>query len=134
MNIHEEKLISSFVLKEKQSRYLELLPSEKHRRKITSRFHQPDDFNTELATQIPPSQQRPDAVLAILKEAGAGEFCRILSDGSDIDGTQMRLADAIHDHLYEEGTFFSCIPGELVLYSGEGINDIYVFKRKGAEQ
>src|SRR5688572_14833576 len=118
MNIHEEKLVSSFVLKEKQGRYLELLPSEKHRWKITSRFDHPDDFNTELAIQIPPARQNPDAVLTILKQAGAGELCWILSDCTDIDGTQMRLAYAIHNHLYQEGTFFSCIPGELVLYSG----------------
>jgi hypothetical protein len=128
VNIHEEKFISSFVLKEKRGRYFELLPSEKHRWKITSRFDHPDDLNTDLATQIPPSQQRPDAVLIILKGAGAGEFCWIISDSPDIDGTQMRLADAIHDHLYREGTFFSCVPGKLVLYSGEDINDIQLFK------
>lgn len=128
MNIHEEKFVSSFVLREKRGRYLEFLPSEENRWKITSRFDYPDDFNTELATQIPPSQQRPDAVLSILKQAGAGEFCWILSDCSDIDGKQMRLADAIRDHLYQEGTFFSCIPGVLVLYSGEDINDIQLFR------
>jgi len=133
VNIHEEKFIRSFVRKEKQGRYLEFLPSEKNRWKVTSRFDHSDDFDTALAIQIPPAQQKPDVIVTILRDAGAGELCWILSSNDDIDGKEMPLEFALREHLFREGTFFSCIPGELVLYSGEDINAIWVFKnRRGA--
>jgi hypothetical protein len=130
VNIHEKKFVESFVVKEKQARYLEFLPNEKHRYKITSRFDHCPDLDSRFLSEVPVRQQNPNDVLALLKKKGAGDSCWILSTDSDIDQMEMNLSDAINEHLYREGTFFSCIAGRLVLYSGEDINAIYIFERK----
>lgn len=129
-NIHEERFVGSFVVKEKQGRYLELLSNEKHRYKITGRFDHCDDLEKRFLTQVPVQQQNPSDVIALLRKAGARETCWILSTNSDIDKKEMKLSEAIKEHLYREGTFFSCVPGRLVLYSGEDINAIFILERK----
>lgn len=129
MNIHEEKFVASFVVKKKQGRYLELLSSEKHRDKITGGFDHCSDLNDRFLNQIPVQQHNPDDVLALLRKAGAGESCWILSADWNIDQKEMNLSDAITKYLFSGETFFSCIPGRLVLYSGEDINAIYLLEK-----
>jgi hypothetical protein len=130
VNIHEEKFVASFVVKEKRGRYLELLPNKKHRDKITGRFHHCDDLDLRFVNEIAVRQQNPNDVLELLKNAGAGDSCWILSTNWEIDQKEMKLSEAINKHLYCEGTFFSCIAGELILYSGEDINAIYLLERR----
>jgi hypothetical protein len=129
VNVHEEKFVTSFVVKEKQARYLELLPDEKHRYKLTGRFDHCADLDERLLREIPVRNQNPNDVLELLRKAGAGESCWILSTNGEIDQKEMNLADAMEKHLYCEGSFFSCIPGRLVLFSGEDRNAIYILER-----
>jgi hypothetical protein len=129
VNIHEEKFVSSFVVKEKRGRYREFLSNEKHRYKITGHFDHCDDLDLRFVKEIPARQQNRNDVLAILRKAGADDSCWILSTNSDIDQIEMNLSEAINEYLFREGTFFSCIPGRLVLYSGEDINAVYILER-----
>jgi hypothetical protein len=129
VNLHEEKFVASFVVKEKRERYLEFLSNEKHCYKITGRFDHCADLDSRFVKEIPVRNQNPKDVLELLRKTGAGERCWILSTNWDIDQKEMNLAEAIEKYLYCEGTFFSCIAGSLVLYSGEDGNAICILER-----
>src|SRR3546814_2049543 len=51
---HEEAFVHSFIVKEKQSRYLLKLSSQKHRRDFLSRLHGGHlDYDSQFAEQLP---------------------------------------------------------------------------------
>jgi len=53
---HEEALIRAFILPQRQSRYLELLPKPKRRRDVTRELAHFKHVDMRFAVPIPPSQ------------------------------------------------------------------------------
>lgn len=127
---HETAFIQSFVLPEKQARWLELLLNPKRRHVFLHRLADGWDFNSKFKIDLIPSQQKPGNVEHVLRQHGAPEKCYVISEDADIDGSVMLLRDAIAGVLgYGMGSIISCIPGRLAYYEGEGPSDRYILKK-----
>jgi len=127
---HETAFIKSFVLPEKQSRWLELLSNPKRRHIFLHRLADDRDLDAKFRLDLIPSQQNLEGIELILRQNGAPAKCHVISEASDIDGKEMMLREAIEEVLgYGLGSILSCIAGRLAYYEGEGPGDRYVLKR-----
>ena len=134
MNIHEELFIKNFIVPRKRERYLEFLSNKKRREEITSNFDHCNDLENKYKNQIPVNRQNAEDVYKILKEKKAPDICYIISYQDEIDGKEMILKKVLVESIFDTpfiytGTFISCIPGKLALYSSEGINGRYILEK-----
>lgn len=127
---HEASFIKSFVLPDKQSRWLELLANPKRRHVFLHRLADDRDFDPKYRIELPPSQQNNVGVERSLRQNGAPDRCLVISEDSDIDGKEMPLGAALVEVLGNGlGTVLSCVPGKLAYYEGEGPGDRCILKR-----
>jgi hypothetical protein len=127
---HETAFIKSFVLPDKQSRWLELLSKVKRRHIFLHRLADDRDFDGKFKVELKPSQQNPEDVERILKQCGAPQTCHVISESSEVDGKDLPLRKAIEEVLgYGMGSVISCIPGQLAYYEGEMPSDRFVLKK-----
>ena len=126
---HERELVRSFILPERQGRYLELLAKPKRRKDITNTLAHFKHVDMRFAVQIPSHQQHAANILQILQSKGAPENCYALSEDSDLDGRYFPLRDALASVVGNGmGTFLSCIPGKLAYFEDE--EDRWILERK----
>jgi len=121
MNLHEETLVKAFVEPSRQERFLTFLDQPKKRGRFTDELaHRHDRFlQPKFFRSIPPSQQNPSALFAILKRLGAPDNCSVISEGS-LDGQEVDLLAALKEVVgYGMGTLISCIPGRLAYFESE---------------
>jgi hypothetical protein len=117
---HEQKLISSFILPQRQSRYLELLEKPKRRKDITRSLGHFKHLDPRYIVPIAPREQHVPEILHLLKTKGAPENCYALSEDDELDGKEVFLADALKEIVGRGiGTFLSCIPGKLAYFEDE---------------
>jgi hypothetical protein len=131
--MHEEKLIKSFLLPERQSRYLSLLSASNHknRLKLRSYLAHCQDIDMRFAFRIPSEKQKIDDIYMCLKEKGAPDTCHVLSENVQIDNLELPLKKALEETIgMGMGTFLSCIPGKLAYYEGEEPGERYICERK----
>lgn len=83
---HERKLVQSFILPERQSRYLELLQRPKRRKDITSSLGHFKHLDMRFVVRIAPNEQHTPNILRLLKMKDAPETCYAVSEDSDLDG------------------------------------------------
>jgi len=121
MNEHEDKFISSFLVKEKQDRYRFLLssPQLKRRGEALNRLNHCSDLNPNYVTWLPSNAD----VVNLLKQAGSPQQVYLISCSSSLDGKTMRLEEAVRavSVMPENGwgTIVSCIAGQLAYYYDE---------------
>jgi hypothetical protein len=116
MNAHEEAIIRSFIVREKRSRYLELLGNKKRRAEVTDCLNHFQDLDPRYSMIVPSTAN----VVGLLQAKGAPDTCCVISDIRDIDGQTMLLQEAISTIEHEGwGTLVGCIPGRLAYYYGE---------------
>lgn len=118
MNEHEDKMISSFITKEKQGRYRFLLDSgdEKRRGECLNRLNHCSDLNPKYVSWLPSNAD----VVGLLKQAGSPKQVYLVSGSSRLDGRTMPLEEAISVMPeYGWGTIVSCIAGQLAYYYDE---------------
>jgi len=128
---HESAFTKSFVLPDKQSRWLELLSNPRRRAVFLHRLADDRDLDTRFQVLLTPPQQNAQSVVNILKKKGAPERCYVISESSDFDGKEMLLIDAIEEVLgYGMGSIISCVAGKLVYYEGEMPSHRYILERK----
>jgi len=128
-NEHERCLVRSFILPERQNRYLELLAKPKRRKDITDTLAHFKHLDMRFALLIPPNQQHAPNILEILKSMGAPEDCYAFSEDSDLDGKEISLKKALHGVVGNGmGTFLSCIPGKLAYFEDE--DQRWILQRK----
>lgn len=126
---HEQKLVKSFILPARQSRYLELFAKPKRRNDVTRSLAHFKHLDERYAVPIAPREQNPSDLLRILKAKGAPERCYVTSEDDDLDGKEMSLAGALEAVVgYDMGTFLSCIPGKLAYFEDE--EDRWVLERR----
>ena len=82
----EEALVRAFVAKKKQARMIELLASRKRRRDATATLDHFRDLDSRFIVQLPPDEQRSEAIARALALRGAGETCYVISADSTVDG------------------------------------------------
>jgi hypothetical protein len=117
---HERKLVLSFILPERQNRYLELLEKPKRRRDIASSLSHFKHLDMRYVIKLAPSDQHTSNILRLLTMKGAPKMCSALSEDSDLDGKELPLADALSEVIGAGiGTFLSCIPGKLAYFEDE---------------
>ena len=130
---HEQAFVRAFIERPKQARYLEKLASPKHRREFLSRLHHNLDYDPRFAAQVPPSEQTAALVYAKLRGLGAPEHCHAIAAGSDLDGRQLPLREALSNVLgMGDGVVLSCVPGKLAYYESEDPNGRYILSRSAA--
>src|ERR1700682_2340890 len=128
-NEHEGCLVRSFILPERQNRYLELLAKPKRRKDITDTLAHFKHLDMRFALLIPPNQQHAPNILEILKSMGAPEDCYAFSEDSALDGKEISLKKALHGVVGNGmGTFLSCIPGKLAYFEDE--DQRWILQRK----
>ena len=130
---HEQAFVHSFILRAKQSRYLQKLASSKHRREFLSCLHHNLDFDPKFAVQVPPTEQSAELVYAKLRDLGALEHCHVIATGTDLDGRQLHLREALGNVVgMGDGVVLSCIPGKLAYYESEDVNGRFILSRSSA--
>jgi hypothetical protein len=126
----EEALFEAFAVSIKRQRYVELLTTKRGRDKIRFALDHFSDLDSRFCKQVDPSEQTPSGVLRILKGLGAPSRCYVMSSGSELDGREMELADALTEVVGRGmGTFVCCIPGELAYFEGEEPKRRYICHR-----
>ena len=123
---HECELIRSFILPERQNRYLELLAKPKRRKDITETLAHFKHLDLRFASKPPHSITD---ILSTLKSKGAPGHCYVISEDDDLDAKEIALKDALAEvHGRGIGTFLSCIPGQLAYFEDE--EERWILERK----
>jgi len=117
---HEISLIKSFVVKDRQRRYIDLLSTTKGRIKFRAYIAHFKDLNHQFCTTIPTDVSQSIDLYNLLKSKNAPETCYVISSNSALDKKTLLLKDATKD-LFCSGVdyFLSCIPGKLAYFEGE---------------
>lgn len=116
MNEHEEKFITSFILKEKHNRWQTQLNDIQKRTAFLDRLNHSHDLNEKYVTWL----KRNVDIEEMLTRAGSPGQVYILSASIDIDGKFLSIDDAIDQTIRGGwGTIISCLPGRLGFYYDE---------------
>ena len=129
MNVHEEQFARSFIVSEKRARYLELLDSERGRKKLVWGLDHCKDLDMRFAHLIPPNQQTVDSIERILKSKGAPDRCYVISSGDEIDAKEMLLSEALQKTVGWGGTFISCVAGKLGYFEFDEPSERYILEK-----
>jgi len=125
--MHETLFISAFIIKEKKERYLNLLSSKKGRAKFRLKLPHLQDINKTYLHKIAPNEQNIAHILNQLRSYNSPPNCHIMAEHSKYDQKTMQIEDALQT-LFASGISYiiSCIPGKLLYYEGENINERYM--------
>lgn len=125
---HELLLIKAFVIKERQERYINLIATEKGRKKFRTYIPHFKDLNSKYCIPLH-SFQSYSQLCDLLNSEGAFDICYIISENSQYDMKSLSLINATKQ-LFNSGIayFMSCVPGKLVYYEGEEANQRYLLK------
>jgi len=128
---HETAFIRSFVLAEKQARWLDQIGRPKRRSSFLHVLADDRDFDSSGRIDIAPSEQHAHCIVDLLRQRGAGATCYVISEMPALDGRELPLAEALGATVgMGLGSILSCIPGVLAYYEGEGPSHRYIFWRK----
>lgn len=117
---HERLLIRSFIIKERQNRYIEFLSRPKRRKDLTKTIAHFKHLDLRFVVPIPPHQRHVSDFLKILKAKGAPKNCYVISESDEMDGKEMPLLTAFESVVGQGmGTFLSCLPGRLAYFEDE---------------
>jgi hypothetical protein len=127
----EHDLFRAFVVPSKRQRYSELLRNKRGRHKIRFDLDHFKDLDPRVCQKLKPDEQNATDILKILKGLGAPGVCYLISSDPRWDGREMNLSDALREVIGGgQGTFISCISGQLAYFEGEERNERYVCHRK----
>jgi len=128
---HEQGVIGSFILKERQERCALLLSDPKRRRKFTDELAHFKWLDERFAKPIPAcTAHTASEIVALLGSKGEGLTVWVISEYSAIDGREMPLAEAMKETWGGGvGTILSCIPGKLAFFHGEEMRSERLLER-----
>lgn len=114
---HETDFVRAFMPKQKWARCLQLLPDRHRRAEVLVRLNKKWDYMPGLGTDVPESEDFPEAVLEKLRAAGAPATCYVMAVDSQLDRKTLPLEVALMEiFLNPFGSLLSCIPGKLAYY------------------
>lgn len=129
MDLHEVELrfIKSFVVRDRQERYVTLLAIDKPRARrkfldqlTTTLDRDLDPIWTVDRYSASPKESQAGTVEEVLKRLGAPEMCWVTSYVREFDGKMLPLGTALRDTMFSYvGSIVHCIPGQLAFYSAE---------------
>jgi hypothetical protein len=126
INQAEQLMISRFVIKDKQERFLGFIGKDKTRRKFTDELYHFRHFNWKLFREIPGSENERDAIRAKLSAKKSIKTCQVVSVNSGLDGKTLSVEDAISTAVGEEGTILIFGNAEVVYYEAEPFDGRYI--------
>lgn len=127
---HEHEFVRAFIVESKRARYLAKLASPTKRRSFLSRLHHNLDLAPKVAQQVPPGDQTASLIEEKLRRLGAPAQCHAIATGSDMDGRDLPLHEALSSVVgMGNGVILSCIPGVLAYYESEEKNGRYILFR-----
>jgi len=125
---HEEQLVRAFILPQRQSRYLELLPNPRRRPDVLKELAHFRHLDHRWAQALPSNCNRPISVAKLLRSRGAPPRCWAISESEKLDGKELDLQEALDDVLgCGIGTFLSCLAGKLAYFEDE--DDRWILER-----
>jgi hypothetical protein len=128
---HEESLIKAFIVPQKRDRWLSLIGSPKRRRTFLEALYHFRDLDERFAARVPVGSDTPSGIANALCDLGAGATCWAISTDEELDGREVPLDAALAAiHGLGEGTFLSCVPGQLAYFEGEDAKDRWILRRK----
>ncbi len=128
---HEEATIRSFVVRDKQERFLSFIANPKSRRKFTGELANFSWFDQRFTIEVPwkvdPSLslwgrhlQGIENISRLLRSKSAGKTCWVISGNPRIDRSEMDLDAALESVVTSDwGTILSFVPGKLAYFEGE---------------
>ena len=127
----EKALFDSFIAPSKKRRYIELVDTERGRKKIRLGLDHFADLDLRFCRRLNPSEQHFPNILQAPKKLGAPPRCYVISSGDELDGREMDLTEALKDTIGRGvGTFVSCVPGRLAYFESEERNERYICHRE----
>jgi hypothetical protein len=125
-----ETVIRAFIRPERAPRYLALLAKRGGREKLRAQLAHLPDLALEYAHPIPGGEANPGAIGRLLMAQGAPWTCYCLSEGTDLDGKVLPLANALEQVVGRGiGTLLSCVPGQLAYFEGEDPGRRFILSR-----
>lgn len=119
-NNHEVTFIKSFVVKDRQERFLALVQSKKNRNKFRLLLAHNIELKKEKKLFIKKEEDNKEQIYKLLKQNGSPDTCHIICESSNYDNKEMDLKEAINELFSMNfGYIISCIPGKLAYYQGE---------------
>jgi len=116
----EEAFVHSFVVPDKQDRYIQMLASPSKRKKILGQLHHNLDTIAARSMPIANRDNHTDFVVKLLREKGARQTCYLISPEQELDRQEMPLQEAIEMLISHDSVAVACcIPGRLAYYKAE---------------
>lgn len=127
--MHNELLLfKAFIIKQRQDRYINLVATDKGRKKLRTYIAHFEDIESKHSTSLH-SLKTDLELVDLLKSHGAPSKCYIIAENSKYDMKTLPLNDAIKQ-LFNSGIafFLSCIPGKLAYYESENSSQRLLLK------
>lgn len=125
INETEKELITRFVIKAKQDRYLGFLAKATTRDKFTKELYHFKDFNLDLFREIPGTESETDMIAAQVRRSKAS-LCYVISVSSEFDGRYFPVHEALDHVIGTEGTILIFGRADVVYYEGEAPGSRYI--------
>lgn len=120
MNEQEEALIRSFIIEQKQERYLGFLSNPRKRGKFQAELYHRLAFKSSLAIEVPSNQQFAKNVVPRLREMGSNELVYVISAINELDQQWRSLSEVVEEILsMSTEAIVCCRLGELAFYKSE---------------
>lgn len=112
--------LATFLRPERRARFRHLLRDQAGRGKLRAALAHFRDLDPTRCQAIPPDQQTPTGIEALLASLGAPDLCHVVSEDPALDGAALPLRAALDAVVSRgQGTLISCIPGRLAYFEGE---------------
>jgi hypothetical protein len=126
-NNSDLEMILPFLREDRRSRWRELIPRPKGRKKLLASLWNGDDFDRTLMIQVNPSERTIQQLLLKLRSLGAPELSHLISARSALDGKDLDLISALKMVFnLAPGTIICCVPGKLAYYENDDRNGNYI--------
>jgi hypothetical protein len=115
----EEATLRAFVASNRRGRMLQLFGTPKRRKQALDRLNHFSDWDPRYARAID-SAVSLDEIARLLRDAGAEEQCRLISDNPGLDGQEMPLEEVLAAAgAVPFASLLCCKPGVLAFFFDE---------------
>jgi len=126
-NNPELEMILPFLREDRRSRWSELFPKPKGRKKLLKTLWNGDDFDRNLMLQVDPAERTVQQLSFKLRGLGAPTTSHLISARPSLDGKDLDLTTALRTVLnLAPGTMICCVPGKLAYYENDDRNGNYI--------
>jgi hypothetical protein len=126
------EMLLPFLREDRRSRWRELFPRPRGRKKLLATLWNGDDLDRDLLVKVDPSERSVEQLSVRLRSLGAPTMCHLISARSNLDGQDLDLISALRLVLnLAPGTIICCVPGKLAYYENDDRNGNYIILGPG---